>query len=142
MISTRSAVLVMDTIVCLTLAQWETVSGHFRGYLTAQMQMPGVSLGNEVGNLPPEIAMIWSEIRGSTSQGSYTSAVLMGRKLLMHVAVDAGAKSGLSFVEYVDYLVDNHYAPPKSKDWVDKIRSHGNEQTMRLLLRQRTMPRK
>jgi len=23
----------MDTIVCLTLAKWETVSGHFRGYL-------------------------------------------------------------------------------------------------------------
>ena len=34
MISTRSGVLVIDTVVCLTLAKWETVSGHFGGYLT------------------------------------------------------------------------------------------------------------
>ena len=26
----------MDTIVCLTLAKWETVSGHFRGYLNTR----------------------------------------------------------------------------------------------------------
>ena len=25
----------MDTVVCLTLAKWETVSGQFGGYLTA-----------------------------------------------------------------------------------------------------------
>jgi hypothetical protein len=35
MISTRSVGLVIDTFVCLTLAKWETVSGHFGGYLTA-----------------------------------------------------------------------------------------------------------
>ena len=34
MISTRSGVLVIDTVVCLTLAKWETVSGRFGGYLT------------------------------------------------------------------------------------------------------------
>ena len=33
MISTRSAGLVIDTLVCLTLAKWETVSGRFGGYL-------------------------------------------------------------------------------------------------------------
>src|SRR5262249_12623409 len=35
MISTRSVELVIDTVVCLTLAKWETVSGQFGGYLTA-----------------------------------------------------------------------------------------------------------
>src|SRR5262245_1624472 len=35
MISTRSAGLVIDTVVCLTLAKWETMSGRFGGYLTA-----------------------------------------------------------------------------------------------------------
>src|SRR5262249_30229842 len=34
MISTRSAGLLIDTVVCLTLAKWETVSGRFGGYLT------------------------------------------------------------------------------------------------------------
>jgi Domain of unknown function (DUF4145) len=90
-------------------------------------QFPGVSMGNEVKDLPPGIETIWSEIRGSTGKVAYTSAVLMGRKLLMHIAVNAGAAPGLSFVNYVDHLVDNHYAPPNSKQWIDRIRSHGNE---------------
>ena len=30
-------VLVMDTVVCLTLAKWETVSGQFGGYLKARL---------------------------------------------------------------------------------------------------------
>ena len=34
MISTRSVELLIDTVVCLTLAKWETVSGQFGGYLT------------------------------------------------------------------------------------------------------------
>src|SRR5215510_931705 len=34
MISTRSVELVIDTVVCLTLAKWETVSGQFGGYFT------------------------------------------------------------------------------------------------------------
>src|SRR5262249_7334969 len=34
MISTRSVGLLIDTVVCLTLAKWETVSGRFGGYLT------------------------------------------------------------------------------------------------------------
>src|SRR5262245_60447807 len=33
MISTRMVELVIDTVVCLTLAKWETVSGPFGGYL-------------------------------------------------------------------------------------------------------------
>jgi hypothetical protein len=32
----RSGGLVIDTIVCLTLAKWETVSGRFGGYLKNQ----------------------------------------------------------------------------------------------------------
>jgi len=27
--------LLIDTVVCLTLAKWETVSGRFGGYLSA-----------------------------------------------------------------------------------------------------------
>ena len=33
MISTRSGVLVIDTVVSLTLSKWETVSGQFGGNL-------------------------------------------------------------------------------------------------------------
>src|SRR5215472_3952710 len=37
MISTRSVELVIDTVVCLTLAKWETVSGQFGGYLSVHI---------------------------------------------------------------------------------------------------------
>jgi len=30
--------LVIDTVVCLTLAKWETVSGQFGGYLTEAIE--------------------------------------------------------------------------------------------------------
>ncbi len=36
----------MDTVICLTLAKWETVSGHFRGYLIQ-------ALGHTVRLMPP-----------------------------------------------------------------------------------------
>src|SRR2546430_3144340 len=38
MISTRSAGLLIDTVVCLTLAKWETVSGRFGGLSQPAMQ--------------------------------------------------------------------------------------------------------
>ena len=99
------------------------------------MQYPGVSLGNNVKHLPPEIEPIWTEIRSCTGHGAFTAAVLVGRKLLMHIAVDQGAKAGLPFTQYVDFLVDNHFSPPNSKNWVDKIRTHGNEATHELLIK-------
>src|SRR6201982_1881070 len=37
MISTRSLELVIDTVVSLTLAKWETVSGPFGGYLMLKL---------------------------------------------------------------------------------------------------------
>jgi hypothetical protein len=39
MISTRSGALVIDTVVCLTLAKWETVSGRFGGYLNGHRRI-------------------------------------------------------------------------------------------------------
>jgi len=40
MISTRSGVLVIDTVVSLTLLKWETVSGQFGGNLRRSLR-PG-----------------------------------------------------------------------------------------------------
>jgi hypothetical protein len=98
-------------------------------------QFPGVSLGSDVKHLPSEIQTIRTEIRTCTSHSAFTAAVLTGRKLLMHIAVSQGANTGLNFLEYVNYLVDNHYAPPNSKIWVDKIRTHGNEATHEIVLK-------
>ena len=40
MISTRSVGLLIDTVGCLTLAKWETVSGRFGGYFTSGKGVP------------------------------------------------------------------------------------------------------
>ena len=60
----------------------------------------------------------------------------------MHIAVAQGAKASISFVEYVDYLVNNHFAPPNSKDWVDKIRSHGNEANHEIVIKKKKTQKK
>src|SRR5262252_3754079 len=80
MVSTRLVELVIDTVVCLTLAKWETVSGQFGGYLMTfkpsnsdynfgrladpgdiarygpLSQSPNVRQGNtgDIGDYPPE----------------------------------------------------------------------------------------
>src|SRR5215813_10858148 len=48
MISTRLVGLVIDTVVCLTLAKWETVSGQFGGYLSARQRNANSSLRQSV----------------------------------------------------------------------------------------------
>src|SRR5215831_9495061 len=55
MISTRSVELVIDTVVCLTLAKWETVSGQFGGYLSL-LQPTGYQPQNREGARPHRAA--------------------------------------------------------------------------------------
>lgn len=90
-------------------------------------QYPGVPIGSPVEHVPAEIAALYNESRQCASVGSYTSAVLTCRKILMHVAVEKGAKEGESFVSYVEYLAGQGYVPPDGKAWVDYIRQKGNE---------------
>jgi hypothetical protein len=54
--------------------------------------------------------------------------------MLMNIAVQQGAKEGKRFVEYVNYLSDSGYIPPNGKQWVDHIRTKGNEATHEIAL--------
>jgi hypothetical protein len=63
------------------------------------------------------VLSLYSEARHCTSYGAFTSAVMLCRKILMHVAVSLGAKPNQSFKEYVDYLDGEGYTPPKGKEW-------------------------
>ena len=93
------------------------------------IQIPGISFGKSIEHLPDDVQKLYEEIRRATSSQSYTAAVLACRKLLMHIAVEKGAETNKTFSFYVKYLADNHYAPPGSQSWVDKIRDSGNEAT-------------
>lgn len=98
-------------------------------YMVAGRQVPGVAPGNEVKALPPEVDSLYKEARNCVAASAYTGAVLICRKLLMNTAVTQGAKPGMTFLDYVQYLADNGYIPPKGKGWVDHIRKKGNEAT-------------
>lgn len=93
------------------------------------MYMPGAIYGNEIYGLPDNVKSLYNEARNSYQVNAYTGVVLLCRKLLANVAIHYGAKDGLKFVQYVGYLIDNGNVPPKSKQWVDKIRTEGNKAT-------------
>jgi hypothetical protein len=97
-------------------------------------QVPGVPYGRAVEHLPADIGAVYEEARRCMSVNAYTSAVLGCRKLLLHLAVDRGAKEGQSFKAYVDHLVDNHYVPPGADAWLTKVRDAGNEATHELVM--------
>src|SRR5215475_5716285 len=91
-------------------------------------QVPGASFGEPVDEIPdPLVDELYEEARRATSANCYTSVILCCRKLLMHIAVSLGAPEGKNFMEYVNYLNNNHYTPPKSEVWVDHIRKMGND---------------
>ena len=90
-------------------------------------QLPGAPAGAAVKHLPSDVERLYDEARDSHAAAAYTAAVLALRKLLMHVAVEKGAKQGMAFVEYVEYLDKHHYLGHDGKGWVDLIRTRGNE---------------
>jgi len=74
-----------------------------------------------------DVQRLYNEARLNTSYGAFTSAVMLCRKLLMHIAVDLGAEAGLRFIQYVEYLEKEGYTPPRGRDWVTDIKDKGNE---------------
>jgi hypothetical protein len=88
---------------------------------------PGAKQGMPVGHLAEEVEALYEEARASASAKAYTGAVMLCRKILMHVAVEHGAKEALSFKAYVEWLVTEHYVPRGADGWPDYIRKRGNE---------------
>lgn len=98
-------------------------------FIYSDTQIPGVNFGNVVSDIPEKVNSVYEEARKSFSVGAYTGVILLCRKLLMHVSVDLGANENKRFIEYVDYLKDNHYVPKNSEGWIDAIRKFGNKST-------------
>lgn len=105
-------------------------------YPTSNELFPGTSIGSTVSHVPAVLGALYEEARGCATANHYTAAVLLCRKVLMHIAVAQGAKEGLPFIEYVDYLVRTGYVPPNGKHWVDHIRKKGNEANHEIVIMQ------
>jgi hypothetical protein len=97
-------------------------------YATEERQIPGAPEGEKVeGIVEKGVENIYDEARRAFAEGCYTATILCCRKLLVHIAVTKGAKEGLPFTEYVNYLEREHFVPPGCKSWIDEIRKKGNE---------------
>lgn len=100
-------------------------------FLDRDLQLPGPIKGD---NLDPRkkseqaqcVVALYNEARRALSQRAPSCAVLMFRKLLMHIAVEQGAKPGLRFVEYADYLKINGVVGKPQHALLDRIRVEGN----------------
>ena len=101
-------------------------------------QIPAPAIGSAVSNVPEKLTALYEEARKCANTACYTGAVLLCRKMLMNIAVEQGAHEGLKFIEYVDFLSDKGYVPPKGKHWVDHIRKKGNEATHEIALMNQT----
>jgi len=45
----------------------------------------------------------------------------------IYIVVEKETKKNLNFIDRFDYLAKNHYAPPNSELWIDRIRQKGNK---------------
>lgn len=90
-------------------------------------QYPGVICGRKINDLPDNIFKVYDEICSSVKNSCFTAAILLSRKLIMHIAIESGAKDGETFQQYVDFLNKNGYIPPKGEKIVQYIKNLGNE---------------
>lgn len=95
-------------------------------YFYGGKQYPSPPFGKHVDHVPGNAANIYEEARNCMAVNTFTAAVMACRKILMHVAVEKGAKKGESFKSYVEHL-SGKYISEESKSWVDLIRDKGNE---------------
>jgi hypothetical protein len=95
---------------------------------------PAQKLGTSVEGLSNDLSNLYEEARSCTGANAPTAAVLVSRKILMHIAVEKGAKTGGTFIDYVNFLADKAYIPPDAKGWVDYIRTKSNEANHEIVL--------
>lgn len=98
------------------------------------LQIPDAPLGLTVQHLPPEIAALYEEARHCTAVRAFSAAVLLCRKILLHVAVAQGSASNINFLQAVDYLAAEGIIPRNGRGWVDRIRKLGNEANHEIVL--------
>jgi hypothetical protein len=74
------------------------------------------------------IVVLYDEARHALCQGATRGAVVMFRKLLMHIAVERGAAKGLKFVQYCEHLKTTNVVGTPMHGLLDRIKDGGNEE--------------
>lgn len=95
--------------------------------INGDVQFPCISGVKPVKHLPPIVSPLYEEARTCMSNGCFTAAVMLCRKIIMNTAVENGAKGNLRFIEYVNYLDEEHLFHKNCKPLLEKIKTKGNE---------------
>lgn len=90
---------------------------------------PGTRFGPDIEGLPDLVNKAYHEARDCISSNAFTACELICRKILMHVAVEKGAKEKETFSSYLSFLSEKGYITPPMTEWVDLIRQHGGKAT-------------
>lgn len=89
-------------------------------------QIPDSPYGSYVKHIDDNnVECLYQEARNCLSCNANTASVICSRKLLVNIAVSKGAKEGLKFIDYIEYLSDKGFISPDGKEWVDHIRKKG-----------------
>lgn len=106
-------------------------------YICYHEQVPGATFGKEFKKeifTDELIFNLYNEARRCMEINAFTSVGMCCRKILMHIAVECGAKENQNFTYYVDYLNDGGYITINCKKWVDIIRSKGNDANHKIII--------
>ena len=103
-------------------------------FMMANKQIPLPLVGRSIKNLPADIDKVYGEMRECFSVGSFTAVILLGRKLIMHLAAQNGAEKNQSFEQYVNYLAKGGYVPPPADKSLAYIKKLGNQKNHELVL--------
>jgi len=109
-----------------------TSCGKGSVWIKPDIIIPGITPGDELKGLPEEVNGVYEEARKCFSINAYTACELLCRKILMHIAVNKGAKEGESFQQYLAFLEEKGYITPIIKAWADVIRQKGNDSTHKI----------
>jgi Domain of unknown function (DUF4145) len=88
---------------------------------------PGRIAGEEVDNVPTPIGGLYLEARKALGHGAPTGCEMLCRSVLGGIARDLGWTKRGSFVEAIDFVIEEGYVTKAMRPWVDRIRQHGNE---------------
>lgn len=76
---------------------------------------------------------VWKEVRQCLGVNAATAAVMLCRKILLHIAIEHGLESKTtddrspSYYSAVVFLQQANLITPKMRPWVDRIKDVGNE---------------
>lgn len=96
-------------------------------------QTPGPLVGRSIANITdPDVENLYAEARKCLASGAPSAAVMVSRKLLMHMAVQQGAKGNQGFTYYAQYLIDQGIVGKTFVDLVKHIKDEGNSENHEL----------